>query len=371
MRLRKSAQDPADRRREEASRWFAILQIPELSPRTLRAWKKWEAVPENRKMFDEIERVWTRLQDGPRPQNASALEMKLDRYDGAQSVAEWHSEQITRAKRRPILRIVVAAMGIAVLTSAVFMGFDRPPLWSTVRDRLNTKVFETEIAQHQEILLRDGSRVQLGAKSAISSNITDTSRTVVLERGEALFKVAHDRARPFRVVAGGGTITAIGTAFNVRRLGEARVVVRVTEGTVEIATTAPKRDDVANWVHGVESAVNAGQRLVRGQEITYDLAGRFSPPRVADDEVAASWHDGRLQYRGEPLRDVIPDVNRYSHREVILEDNAAGDLLYSGTVFERDIEDWIEGLERTYPELDVMVDEDGRVLIRSRRAPQQ
>jgi ferric-dicitrate binding protein FerR (iron transport regulator) len=108
------------------------------------------------------------------------------------------------------------------------------------------------------------------------------------------------------------------------------------------------------------------QRLNRGQELIYDAMGRFSVPRAADSDLSTRWRDGQLRYRSELLRNVIPDVNRYSRRPLILGDKAAGDLVYSGTVFERDVDEWIDGLQRIYPEVEVTITESQHVLIRTR-----
>ena len=43
------------------------------------------------------------------------------------------------------------------------------------------------------------------------------AREVTLTRGEAWFKVAHDKTRPFIVSAGRIRVRAVGTAFSVRR----------------------------------------------------------------------------------------------------------------------------------------------------------
>src|SRR5260370_1274200 len=60
---------------------------------------------------------------------------------------------------------------------------------------------------------------------------------VRLTRGEAHLAVAKDSSRPFIVTAGGVSVRAVGTAFNVRRV-EQRVEVFVTEGKVRIDSAA-------------------------------------------------------------------------------------------------------------------------------------
>src|SRR3546814_7122708 len=56
-------------------------------------------------------------------------------------------------------------------------------------------------------------------------------------RGQALFEVTHNAARPFIVKAGKGEIRALGTAFDVD-LTRREVIVTVTKGVVRV--TAPR-----------------------------------------------------------------------------------------------------------------------------------
>lgn len=355
------------RRREQASWWFARLQDADLPVRLLKRWKKWEAVPENRRMFDEIVQVSGRLRSA-RPL-MSLPTTPIDGYDGSISVHAWQLLHKGRAQTRPRLRAAAIAIGLAATfaVAAVALNWMSPVAWRSMLGGARMAVMETGIAEHKEILLSDGSKISLGAKTAVTTDLTDHDRTVVLSRGEALFHVARDPKRPFRVIAGGGTITAVGTAFNVRRREDDHVVVTVTEGTVEVAplSRADRRDTYVDAAEQVELEAQV-QKLVRGQELTYDLQGRFNTPRLADEDLSSSWRDGRLRYRGEPLRNVIPDVNRYSRKPLILGDKAAGELLYSGTVFERDIDEWIAGLQSVYPEVEVTVTDTQHVLIRTR-----
>jgi transmembrane sensor len=353
------------RRREQACWWFARLQEPDLSLRLLKRWKKWESDPDNRRMFDEIVKLGVRLRIA-RPLLSIPITTDRDEgYDGSVSVHAWRQEQVQRTRARQRLRHAAVALGLiaAVVVAVVGLRWMAPTEWRTLTGGARMFVVETGLAEHREVVLNDGSKISLGAKTAITSDITAERRTVVLSRGEALFHVARDPQRPFRVIAGGGTITAVGTAFNVRRRDDDHVVVTVTEGTVEV-TPGRSLSETAEPARA-ESEV-ALQRLTRGQELTYDVQGRFDAPRFVDGDVLSSWQNGQLRYRGELLRNVIPDVNRYSRRPLILGDKAAGDLVYSGTVFERDVDEWIEGLERIYPEVEVSVTDGQHILIRTR-----
>jgi transmembrane sensor len=92
-----------------------------------------------------------------------------------------------------------------------------------------------------------------------------------------------------------------------------------------------------------------------------------APVVTSVDTQAAAWRDGRLEYRGERLKYVIADVNRYLQEEIVIADPAAGELLVTGTVFADDAQAWVSGLEAFLPVL-VQEEDDGRLLLRARKA---
>ena len=101
--------------------------------------------------------------------------------------------------------------------------------------------------------------------------------------------------------------------------------------------------------------VEAGQRLVA------DASG----VTVAAAPSQVTWTQGRLEYRGEPLRTVIEDVNRYAERPVVLRNPAVGDLAYTGTVQLDATGDWARGLPSAFP-LDVTRGEGGVIVLSAR-----
>jgi transmembrane sensor len=221
--------------------------------------------------------------------------------------------------------------------------------------------YETKTGEQTHLQLQDGTSVFLGAQSAVSATFTRSRRSVILGRGEALFEVAHDSARPFVVIAGNGSITAVGTTFDVRRDAD-RVVVTVTEGTVSVA---PQAESVTEL--GAQPTLHSGPaphaQVTHGQRIAYDENGAVSAVEHTDAAAATAWREGYLQFYGEPLRYVIQAVNRYSKRQIAV-DAVAGDLLYTGNVVPTRIDAWVLGLERIFPVKTVETDKT-HVLIRS------
>ncbi len=85
----------SERRREEAARWFVMLDSAKLSSRALERWRKWEAVPENRQAFDSIVQTWRCLGRVPWPPVSGAAERAADAYTGVTSVSSWIERQRT------------------------------------------------------------------------------------------------------------------------------------------------------------------------------------------------------------------------------------------------------------------------------------
>ena len=94
-------------------------------------------------------------------------------------------------------------------------------------------LYTTAVGEQRVIQLADGSNVSLDTDSRIRVRFAGAERRLELERGQALFDVADD-GRPFVVVAGDTSITAVGTVFDVRRHSDG-VKVTLVSGVVDVA----------------------------------------------------------------------------------------------------------------------------------------
>ncbi|HKP80340.1 MAG TPA: FecR domain-containing protein, partial [Phenylobacterium sp.] len=177
----------------------------------------------------------------------------------------------------------------------------------------------------------------LGGQTRVEVRYSRTARKVQLIGGEALFTVASNPRRPFVVETPLGTMTAIGTAFDVD-VDQKVVTLFVTKG--EVAVRTERRGDPGD---PPDLSVVAGERL----QITRAGAGmRVLKER---DAMAPSWLEGRLAYRAEPLERVLEDVNRYAPKPIALADEQLGKLSYTGTVRLDQIDAWTRGLSAVFP----------------------
>lgn len=359
---------------QPAVRWFFRLRDSESeapAAEELRQWEQFASQPGKRQQLAEVHAVWETIHALGGPKMPAEEDLASDDFDGSLSVREWLARrEATGGGRRARLRragkawALAAALGVLALSAALYVESRYGHETDAPR-----QTFATPLAQQRVVALEDGSQVTLGARTEIHVAITGTERAIVLDHGEAWFKVAPDARRPFKVFAGGGLTTALGTEFNVRRdLGANvdRVTVTVGSGAVKVEPAATSRGSV------LERFSLGGERwpttkLSKGQELSYGSASERIEVKRADIEAAAAWKEGRLEYVHQPLKAVVARVNRYSDKQIVLADEAVGDIDFSGTVFEGQIQEWVRALQMAFP---ISVTEtDERILIRARASP--
>jgi transmembrane sensor len=176
--------------------------------------------------------------------------------------------------------------------------------------------------------LSDGTELNLNSDSAVTVRYTKSERLVRLERGQALFHVARENGRRFRVVAGETAVTAVGTRFDVyRKL--ATTVITVVEGKVEVS-------------------VDAGQAmpLGAGEQATVDRATRNITRSTVDAQQAVAWTLGQIAFDQRPLGEVAEEFNRYSAIPIVIESEALRALPISGVFDAHDTESFIAFVAR-------------------------
>jgi ferric-dicitrate binding protein FerR (iron transport regulator) len=96
----------------------------------------------------------------------------------------------------------------------------------------------------------------------------------------------------------------------------------------------------------------------------------FSPMAWGDEAITPAqarkaWRDHHLEYLRVPLKIVIPSVNVHSKKPIVLADDGVGDLLFSGTVFDDQVTDWLRALTIALPI--VVIEGDDRIVIAMRK----
>jgi len=238
---------------------------------------------------------------------------------------------------RPQQLIAALALMVVVLGGALVGLRGALPTFSPVAD----PAYETMIAEIRDIHLADGSIVTLGARSRIEPAFTDTMRIVKLQEGEAFFDVAPDPERPFYVEAGDRLIRVVGTRFDVRQ-GPDTVRVAVVEGIVEVLQAETPAQAEASRQVMEKNVLQAGDEVVARIGSIEAILGAIEPAE------AAPWRRGWLTYEDASLAEIVSDANRYSRRQIILKDEAIGDLRMTAAFSVEKIDQFAAGLEVTY-----------------------
>ncbi|MEJ1964984.1 MAG: FecR domain-containing protein [Gammaproteobacteria bacterium] len=254
----------------------------------------------------------------------------------------------TRAPRIALLSAAAAAV-LAVLAFFWLMPGDQ--------------IIRTDRGERREVLLAEGSVVQVDPGSSLRISLTEQTRRVRLERGRAMFRVAHDSARPFLVEADGVVVRAVGTAFGVERQRQG-VMITVAEGKVAVlssrhpatnepagAAAAQPRSQVARERANEMPAPGAGAiatympddgavMLVANQQVTM-TAGEANPVRAVDSRKVLAWAEGRLIFDHEPVTAVIEAFNRYNRLQLHVTDASLARRPVSGTFRASDPESFV------------------------------
>jgi transmembrane sensor len=208
--------------------------------------------------------------------------------------------------RWPFLTQIAAAFVLVAVAGAIGMHYFQRP---------QQKIFSTPVGGRERVVLADGSFIELNTDTVLRLTADGSSRIVYLDRGEAYFKIHHNAARPFAVIAGDHRVTDLGTAFSVRR--EPReVAVALVEGRARF--DAQKNP--------------ATLELTPGDEVIATRAGisRTEKP-LAELIKALSWRRGVLVFYGATLADAAAEFNRYSITKLVIADPEVAQLKINGT----------------------------------------
>lgn len=283
--------DPLER---EAIAWFNRLRADRVSDVDRKAFSAWvKRDPAHLQAFRQIEDLWRGLSELP---------------------------EARRRRRKAVTRRTVSKGMVALMLAG--------GAWSLYRTHPFAD-YRTGVGERLTVRLPDGSRADLATSTALSLDDGPRVRRVTLLEGEAFFEVAPDTGRPFVVEAGGGSVTALGTAFSVAE-ADHRILVTVTQ-------------------HAVSIDVGARQmRVGAGMQSAFDSDGIGDPTEV-DEAVALAWRQGRLVFVNARLDRVVEALNRWRRGRIVIMNSALAAHPVTLIVNLEDIDEALHQLEDALP----------------------
>lgn len=237
---------------------------------------------------------------------------------------------VNETRRTPLSRnkfprraMLAAAAALVVGGSVIVLstGMQKPDSYSTATGEIRT------------VPLADGSRITLNTGTQVDVALNDARRELALRSGEAYFEVASDRSRPFVVGVDGIAVTAVGTAFIVRRLGDGDIEVIVHEGVVELKGDAGEIVRLeANARAVVEDSARVRVTSLDSNYLTSSLA----------------WRDGKIAFTGETLAEAVSEFNRYNKQHIRLASTSLSTRKVTGWFSSRDPEAFARAIASSF-----------------------
>lgn len=304
---------------EAAAAWRLRIQT-EPALRRSPEFEAWVANPDNREALGLVsEGLDLVAQFGAAPELLALRQATLKR-----------ARRVGAVRWLPIKRAAVA-LAAALLVAAVMGGGS---YWYLQQPA----TYETQIGERRAIALADGSRISLDSNTEVKVRYTKSARILELLRGRARFDVAHDITRPFSVNAGSETVVAVGTSFDVERLGP-KVLVTLIQGHVIIKSDAVPEKINPMPRHAI--VLSPGEQMVAA----VDSKPVISP---TDIQTAKAWETGQLVFHNETLAEAVEQVNRYSPRPVSL-DPAIASVRVTGVFNAGDVNSFVTAVTSYLP----------------------
>jgi len=179
-----------------------------------------------------------------------------------------------------------AWLGSAVAACIALVG----AVWMFQGERRDLYTVATAPGETRAVTLDAGTRIELAGGTAVVFDRAD-HRFARLDKGQALFTVRHDAARPFEVAVGEERLVDIGTVFDVNRDGGA-LSVAVSEGAVQFDPG------------GADVRISPGEVLRRPA-----AGGAYTLSAIALARVG-EWREGRLTFEAATLEEVAAQLRR-------------------------------------------------------------
>lgn len=286
-----------------ASQWYAVLSAGQVSPQQEARWQQWiDRHQDNQWAWQQVEN----------------LRHQIDRVPG--NVAS-RALQDTAITRRHVLKGLVLLLGVGSSWQ----------LWHSDTGTGLRADYRTAKGEIRRQHLDDGTLLTLNTDSAVDVRFDTQQRLIHLWYGEIAMTTGKDsQQRPFRVRTHDGTLTALGTRFNVHQQ-ESETRLDVHEHAVDVALASDPMQ----------------KRVVQqGQSLRFSASG-FEEIQPLNDE-AGSWVQGVLSVSDKPLGEVIATLARY-RRGVLRCDPTVAGLRLSGTFPLKDTDAILNIIAQTLP----------------------
>lgn len=243
-------------------------------------------------------------------------------------------KKLLQLKRNLAQLLPYAAMLILILGS-IFFYYHKKSIDKVAFNNKTITVI-TKNGQRSQVVLPDSSVVWLNSGTTLTYryNFSEYRREVMLN-GEAFFKVAPNKKLPFNVHCNDVVVSVLGTAFNVNAYPETeKVSIALESGQVELSHTQIK---------------SFRYTMKPGELAVYNLLSNAIQVNNTDVSRYASWKDGQLIFRNEPIKTVFEKLERWYNIHIEVIDEKVYESIFTGTFQNESYEQIFKLIEYSCP----------------------
>lgn len=268
--------------------------------RRLNEWRSESAAHEKR--YQEVRRIHdlthlsqATIRSSPLPASEIIHQAKESTRTSTQSSARgsWR-------RRNALIGLAAAAAGVLVAVAG-YGGLDGP--W-TPSPANNEAAYVTGPGERKTVTIADGILVHMAPSTRVELIRAEPEPELWVE-GRAFFGVPHQDGRHVLVRTSAGTVTVVGTRFDLRSVGD-NLQLMVVEGGVSLST-------------GVED------RRVRDGELGLVNAGALEAVvRIEDPYEFLAWMGPAMVFQATPLERVAQEIESRFDVEIEIADPSVG-----------------------------------------------
>jgi transmembrane sensor len=302
--------------------------------------------PANEELFGQYRKTWQLIEKQKIQsvinidQEWASMQAKMDDFteqnEKPVKIISLHpNSRSIKSSLSKVWQVAATVTVLLVSTFLLYFYFSKP-----------TDIVITAHTANIDQVLPDGSVVSLQAGSQITYPAKFESKTRNVElKGEAYFKVAHDKTKPFIVASGDARVEVLGTEFNVNT--------NTSAGSMEVVLTTGK---VSVYY---KAKPQANVMLLPGEKAEL-LADKQQISKSANtDPNYMAWKTRILVFDNETLAQVASTLQNVYQTPVKLADPQLAECSVTASFNDQSIQSVIEVIAET---LDLQVKHNGEII---------
>lgn len=235
--------------------------------------------------------------------------------------------------------IVLVAFGLGILGNHYY---------DVIKSHNTT--FSTGLGRSSVVILNDGSKVTLNAKSTLTYNNNQSDAREVTLNGEAVFDIKKDHGKPFYVNTSYYKIKVLGTFFNVSTYdNDDYVSTTLKRGKVQIVDTRSNK---------ILSELKEGERFYLDKK-----TGNYSIKMEQDLNDDFGWYEGKLCFNDIPLKDLTNKMEREFGFSIEIKNHKVQTYRYKANIEKESLENIMKYISMVTPDVSYKINYEAKKIL--------